>query len=61
MGEIQLFRVQGTTDLEKISCDHVDGQNVIFWSDIEQSFHGVKHIKNGEEIVKLMKDSDYNM
>ncbi|KAF9281760.1 hypothetical protein BGZ88_011414 [Linnemannia elongata] len=58
MEETQSFRIVGTTDTENIDVDNVNGQNVIFWEDIEQVFPGVQHIRNGGSVVKLLRDSN---
>ncbi|OAQ25134.1 HCP-like protein [Linnemannia elongata AG-77] len=58
MEETQSFRIVGTTDTENIDVDNVNGQNVIFWEDIEQVFPGVQHIRNGSSVVKLLRDSN---
>ncbi|KAK3817746.1 MAG: hypothetical protein J3Q66DRAFT_388224 [Benniella sp.] len=60
MGETQHFRLAGTTNVEEIDHDHVDGHTVIYWEDIEQIFPGVKHVKNGNVSVKLLRDSNRN-
>ncbi|KAI8345105.1 hypothetical protein B0O80DRAFT_534568 [Mortierella sp. GBAus27b] len=60
MQATQSFRLLGTTHVEDILCDQVDGQNVIFWEEIEQIFPGVKHLKNGNVNVKMMRDSNHN-
>ncbi|KAF9366825.1 hypothetical protein BGX34_006094 [Mortierella sp. NVP85] len=57
MEESQSFRVTGEKDVEEIACDQVDGQNVIYWEDIEHVFPTVKHVKNGNINVKLLRDS----
>jgi hypothetical protein len=56
MEDTQLFRLVGKTVTKKIPCDHVDGQSVVYWEDIEQVFPGVQHVMNGEIIVKPMRD-----
>ncbi|KAG0061825.1 hypothetical protein BGZ89_011139, partial [Linnemannia elongata] len=59
MEETQSFRIAGTTtDIETIDVDNVDGQNIIYWEDIEQVFPGVRHIRNGSTVVKLLRDSN---
>jgi hypothetical protein len=60
MGETQHFRLTGTTIVEEIDYDHVDGHTVIYWEDIEQIFPGVKHVKNSNVTVKLLRDSNRN-
>ncbi|KAG0046719.1 hypothetical protein BGZ90_008097, partial [Linnemannia elongata] len=58
MEETQSFRIASTTDIETIDVDNVDGQNIIYWEDIEQVFPGVRHIRNGTTVVKLLRDSN---
>ncbi|KAF9924208.1 hypothetical protein BGZ65_008466, partial [Modicella reniformis] len=58
MEAIQSFRLIGKTAIEEITCDRVDGQGVIYWEDIEDIFPGVKHVKNGNVIVKFQRDSN---
>ncbi|KAF9359773.1 hypothetical protein BGX34_008158, partial [Mortierella sp. NVP85] len=60
METTQSFRLAGGTDIEEISCDHVNGQTIIYWEDIEQVFPGVKHVKNGNATIKLLRDSNEN-
>ena len=60
METTQSFRLAGETDIEEISCDHVNGQTIIYWEDIEQVFPGVKHVKNGNATIKLLRDSNEN-
>jgi len=60
MEETQLFRSARKVAVEKIPCDHVGGQTIIFWDDIEQVFPGVSHIRNGDTTVKLLRDSNGN-
>ncbi|KAF9560534.1 hypothetical protein EC968_006121 [Mortierella alpina] len=58
MCDTQSFRVAGTTtDIKIIDVDNVNGQNVIFWEDIEQVFPGVGHLCKGSTVVKLLRDS----
>jgi hypothetical protein len=59
MDETQDFRLAGSTAVEKIACDHVNGYNVIYWEDIELAFPGVKHVKYKGRIVKPMRNSDH--
>ncbi|KAF9347853.1 hypothetical protein BGX34_002844 [Mortierella sp. NVP85] len=58
MDETQLFRLTGTTVIEKIPYENIDGHNVIYWDDIEQVFPGVKHIKCKDVTVRLLRDSN---
>jgi hypothetical protein len=48
----------GKADLKDIICDQVDGENVVFWEDIEQVFPGVKYITNGNTVISMMRDSN---
>ncbi|KAF9349939.1 hypothetical protein BGX34_001493 [Mortierella sp. NVP85] len=54
----QSFRLLGKPDLKDIICDQVDGENVVFWEDIEQVFPGVKYITNGNTVISIMRDSN---
>lgn len=58
MEETQSFRLIGNINIEEIPCDHVDGQYIIYWEDIEHVFPGVKHVKNGKVTIKMMRDSN---
>ncbi|KAF8927399.1 hypothetical protein BGZ58_010414, partial [Dissophora ornata] len=60
MEEYQSFRVAGTTTVKNINVDYVDGQDVIYWEDIEKLFPGVLNVQNGEFLVKLLRDSKNN-
>jgi hypothetical protein len=55
----QLLHSTGKAAVEKISCDHVNGQTIIYWEDIEQVFLGVKHVKD-DATVKTLRDSNEN-
>ncbi|KAF9345116.1 hypothetical protein BGX34_005023 [Mortierella sp. NVP85] len=57
MDTTQQFRLQGEPSIEEITCDQFDGQNIVYWEDIEQVFPGVKHVKCGKITVSLMRDS----
>ena len=58
MQETQSFRLIGKNKVEKIPCDQVDGQNIVYWEDIEVLFPGVSHIMNGDVLVTAMRDHD---
>jgi hypothetical protein len=58
MDTTQQFRLPGETNIEEITCDQFDGQNIIYWEDIEQVFPGVKQVKCGKVTVSLMRDSN---
>ena len=57
MEKTQAFDLTGVTKIEKILIGYVDGQNVTHWKDIKQVFPGVRHVKNGEAAVTIVKDS----
>jgi hypothetical protein len=57
----QHFRLSGTTNVEEIPCDQVDGENIIYWQDIKEVFPGVQFVKHGNRTVKKLKDSKGNM
>ncbi|KAG0294811.1 hypothetical protein BGZ97_004966, partial [Linnemannia gamsii] len=57
MEETQSFRLIGTMDTEEITCYYVGERNIVYWEDIEQVFPSVKHIKNGNVTVSMMRDS----
>jgi hypothetical protein len=52
--------LKGGTDIEEISCNHVNGQTIVYWDDIEQVFPGIKNIKNGNISVNPLRDSNEN-
>jgi len=54
----QSFRLAGKTAIEKIPCDHVDGQSIVYWENIEQVFPGVKYVKSTDATVNLLRDSN---
>ncbi|KAF9344209.1 hypothetical protein BGX26_004649, partial [Mortierella sp. AD094] len=58
MEETQSFRLNGTTDTIEITIDHVGGQNIVYWEDIEQVFPGVKHVQNGKVAINMLRSSD---
>ncbi|KAI8595993.1 hypothetical protein EDD21DRAFT_420102 [Dissophora ornata] len=57
MEEFQAFRVAGTTTVRNIEVENVDGQNIIYWEDIELLFPGVQNVQNGKSLVKFLRDS----
>ncbi|KAI8594932.1 hypothetical protein EDD21DRAFT_409466, partial [Dissophora ornata] len=60
MEDTQSFRLTGESDIEKIRLVNVNGQNIIYWDEIQDVFPGVKYVKNGEVTVAKMRDSDEN-
>ncbi|KAI8604594.1 hypothetical protein EDD21DRAFT_411928 [Dissophora ornata] len=61
MADTQSFRLIGQLDIEKIPLSNINGQNIVYWSDIQQIFPGVKHLKNGDVAVTMMRDSQENI
>ncbi|KAG0237895.1 hypothetical protein B0O80DRAFT_519814 [Mortierella sp. GBAus27b] len=57
MEATQSFRLTGCTDILEIPCDQDDGQNVIFWDTILEAFPEALYVKNGNTLVRKMKDS----
>ncbi|KAG0211410.1 hypothetical protein BGX31_001674, partial [Mortierella sp. GBA43] len=56
MEPTQSFRLAGTTNILEIPCDQDDGEIVINWDVILEAFPGVQYIKNGDTIVRKLKD-----
>jgi len=59
MDDTQHFCLAGTTSLKKISYEHVDGHNVIFWEDIKRVFPGVEQVECDGVVVSLLRDSNH--
>ena len=58
MEDTRSFRLIETTDTVEITINHVDGQNIIYWEDIEQAFPGVKRVRSGKSMIKFLRGSD---
>ena len=58
MDETQHFRLAGTTAVVKIDYEQVDGQNVIYWEDIELAFPGVRQVKCEDLIIRPLRGPD---
>ncbi|CAO3568867.1 unnamed protein product [Mortierella alpina] len=58
MEETQAFRLIGTTEVVKIPIQHVNGQSVVDWDDIQHVFPGLQYVRNGDVSVNLLKDSN---
>jgi hypothetical protein len=52
----QSFRLKGETAIIKIQCDHVFGQYVVHWEDIERIFPGASYVKKGDIAVTFAKN-----
>ncbi|KAK3817462.1 MAG: hypothetical protein J3Q66DRAFT_400800 [Benniella sp.] len=55
----QSFRLLGKPDIKDIAYDQFDGENVVFWEDIEQVFPSIKYITNGNTIIPTVKGSNW--
>ncbi|KAG0300365.1 hypothetical protein BGZ98_009243 [Dissophora globulifera] len=61
MQDTQSFRIASDmANIETMNVDNVDGENIIYWEDIEQVFQGVQYIRSGDTIVKLLRDRNGN-
>ncbi|KAG0282047.1 hypothetical protein BGZ97_009159, partial [Linnemannia gamsii] len=58
MEDTQSFHLIETMDTMEITLNHVDGQNIVYWKDIEQVFPGVKRVRNGKSVIKFLRRSD---
>ncbi|KAF9115390.1 hypothetical protein BGW39_003061, partial [Mortierella sp. 14UC] len=58
MEDTQSFRLIETMDTVEITLNHVDGQNIVYWEDIEQVFPGVKRVRNGNSVIKFLRGSE---
>jgi hypothetical protein len=58
MENTQSFRLIDTMDTVEITLNHVDGQNIVYWEDLEQAFPGVKRVHNGTSVIKFLRGSD---
>ncbi|KAF9551518.1 hypothetical protein EC957_008187 [Mortierella hygrophila] len=45
-------------DTMEITLNHVDGQNIVYWEDIEQAFPGVKRVSTGYSVIKFLRGPD---
>ncbi|KAI8606157.1 hypothetical protein EDD21DRAFT_349318 [Dissophora ornata] len=61
MEDAQSFRLIAKLDIEDIPLNNVNGQNIVYWEDIQPVFPGVKYVKNGKVAVTMMRDSDENI
>ncbi|KAI8596728.1 hypothetical protein EDD21DRAFT_357890 [Dissophora ornata] len=59
MEDTQSFRLIGK-DIVDIPLVNVNGQNIVYWDDIQEVFPGVKYVKNGEVTITKMRDSHEN-
>lgn len=61
MEDTQSFHLIETTDTVEITLHHVEGQNIVYWEDIERTFPGVKRVHNGSSVIKFLRGSDQQM
>jgi len=57
MDQTQSFRLIETLDTVEITLNHVEGQNMVSWENIEHVFPGVHRIHNGSSVIKLHRSS----
>ncbi|KAG0222216.1 hypothetical protein B0O80DRAFT_501334 [Mortierella sp. GBAus27b] len=55
----QSFRLAGTTQTVDVPCDTVDGENIIFWEEIQYVLPGAQVIMNDNVAVQMMRDSNH--
>lgn len=55
---IQAFRLAGTTTVKYIVVDHVNGQDVIFWEDIQRVFPTANLVQHGSVVINMLRDSN---
>ncbi|KAG0058131.1 hypothetical protein BGZ89_001533, partial [Linnemannia elongata] len=58
MEDTQSFHLIESTDTVEITLHHVDGQNIVYWEDIERIFPRVKRVCNGSSVIKFLRVSD---
>jgi hypothetical protein len=58
MKDTQSFRLIEATDTTEITLHHIDGQNIVYWEDIERAFPGVKLVHSDNSAVKFLRGSD---
>jgi hypothetical protein len=60
MEDTQSFCLIGKRDVVEIPVSYIDGQNIVYWEDIEQVFPGVKHVQIGNVVINRLRGSDGN-
>ncbi|KAG0073047.1 hypothetical protein BGZ90_011705, partial [Linnemannia elongata] len=58
MEDTQSFHLIEATDTVEITLHHVDGQNIVYWEDIERTFPGFKRVLNGSSVIKFLRGSN---
>ncbi|KAG0220849.1 hypothetical protein BGX31_010459 [Mortierella sp. GBA43] len=56
----QSFRLHGGGPVLNLPCDQDDGQIVIYWYEIDDVFPGAQYIRNGNNIVRKLRDTGPN-
>ena len=51
------FHLIETLDTLEITLNHVEGQNMVSWENIENVFPGVRRIRNGSSVIKFHRSS----
>ncbi|KAF9902118.1 hypothetical protein EC991_005258 [Linnemannia zychae] len=57
MEETRSYRLTETLTTAQITLNHIEGQNIVSWEDIEQVFPGVKRVSNGNSVIKFDRSS----
>jgi hypothetical protein len=52
----QSFRAKGSVNIEKIPCDQVNGQYIIYWEDIKEVFPKIRYLKYGDTTVTKLRE-----
>ncbi|KAI8359030.1 hypothetical protein B0O80DRAFT_424019 [Mortierella sp. GBAus27b] len=60
MEPTQSFRLSGTTDILVIPCDQDNGHNIIYWHDVLDAFPDAQYVKNGNVLIKKLRDTGTN-
>ncbi|KAF9962085.1 hypothetical protein BGZ72_010691 [Mortierella alpina] len=53
----QSLRLIDTLDTVEITLNHVEGQNMVSWENIENVFPGVHRVRNGSSVIKFHRSS----
>ncbi len=49
------FRLNEVLATAQITLNHVEGQNIVSWDDIEEVFPGVERVRNGSSVIKFCR------
>lgn len=54
----QQFSLIGSTEIKEIECQRIEGQYVVLWRDIQQTFPRVHYVSDDEKYIEQKKDKD---